>query len=409
MNVSTPRGSDAGLSSLRLLQGGRELFPAMVEAIDEARHSVWLETYIFDFNGQVVDVAHALARAAQRGLEVRVVVDGVGTPSIPAEWRARWQEAGVQLEVFSPLGRMGLLLPSRWRRLHRKLCVVDRSWTFCGGINCLDDWREQDGQRLESPRLDYAVQIRGGLTRTVALTMVRLWTRVLVTERARQADLYAAWAAFRENTASLSQVPELLLPHAATWDGVQASFVERDNVSHRAKIERAYLRALGQAKHSVLMAHAYFVPGRRLRHALQLAVARGVRVQVLVQGRFENFMQFHAARPVHHGLLRAGVQLYEYTASSVHAKVAVVDGEWVTVGSSNLDPLSLLLAREANVVVHDKRVAKALAEQLDSAITSQSRRMDASQLAQRSWRERWLDWAAFALMRAALFVAGKRY
>lgn len=396
-------------SSLALLQGGHALFPAMVEAMDAAQHSIWLETYIFDFVGEPLDVAHALERAARRGLEVRVLVDGVGTPSVPEDWQRRWREAGVQWRVYSPLGRMGLLLPSRWRRLHRKLCVVDLTWAFCGGINCLDDWRELWGEVLHAPRLDYAVQVRGDPVEDIAQSMARLWTRVIASERVRHAELTAAWAAIRDNQVSWPQLPKRWLPRAATWDGVHATFVQRDNLSHRAVIERAYLQALGQAKRSVVMAHAYFVPGRRLRRALRLAVARGVTVQILLQGRYENFMQYHAARPVHHSLMRAGVELYEYTASAVHAKVAVVDGEWVTVGSSNLDPLSLLLAREANVVVRDKRVAQALSDQLHEAIAEHSQRVDGRVLAARGWRERCLDWTAFGLMRAALFFAGKRY
>jgi cardiolipin synthase A/B len=407
--MSSNRPTPKADSSVVLLQGGRELFPAMVATIDAAQQSVWLETYIFEFIDQPLMVAEALARAGERGLDVRVLVDGVGTPTIPAVWRQRWDAAGVKYRIFSPLGRMGLLLPSRWRRLHRKLCVVDRIWAFCGGVNCLDDWRELGGEMLEAPRLDYAVQIRGEPVRAMAQTMARLWTREVASERMRHADLSAAWSAFRDNEASWPVVPVLHWPSAVTWDGVDVAFVQRDNVSHRAHIERAYLQALGQAKHSVVMAHAYFVPGRRLRRALKLAVARGVSVKVLLQGRFENFMQFHAARPVHHGLMRAGVQLFEYTASAVHAKVAVVDGEWATIGSSNLDPLSLLLAREANVVVRDKRVAQTLADQLAAAIAEQSVRADATALAQRNWRQRCLDWTAFALMRAALFVTGKRY
>ena len=130
---------------------------------------------------------------------------------------------------------------------------------------------------------------------------------------------------------------------------------------NRARIERAYRRAIGRAREEIIIANAYFVPGRRMRHALETAARRGVKVQLLLQGRYEYFMQYYAARPIYGALLRAGVQIHEYSPSFLHAKVAVIDGRWATVGSSNLDPFSLLLAREANVVIEDAGFAAATA------------------------------------------------
>jgi cardiolipin synthase len=186
----------------------------------------------------------------------------------------------------------------------------------------------------------------------------------------------------------------------------------RDNVLHRSQIERAYLKAIGLARHEVLIANAYFLPGRRLRQALVHAARRGVRVRLLLQGRYEYFMQYHAARPVYGTLLAAGVEIYEYNASFLHAKVAVVDPDnerpWATVGSSNLDPLSLLLAREANVVVADRLFAQQLHQRLSQVIASQSTPVSAT-FAQRRWHKRLRDRLAFGLMRLALFLTGHRY
>lgn len=398
----------AGLSGghdLRLLVGARALFPAMVEAIDAAQHSVHLETYIFDPRGQAQALVEALARAARRGVRVRVLVDGVGTGHVPAAVAALWFDAGVQWEVFSPLGRWGLLLPSGWRRLHRKLCVVDAQQAFCGGINVLDDWLEPGQAPLLKPRLDYAVQVIGPLVADVQSSMQRLWWRAVAAQRLRDADWSAALRAVRASGPPFGRQPRAGRSRA----GALAQFLERDNLRHRRRIERSYLRAIGRARHDVLLAHAYFVPGRRMRKALRQAVARGVRVQVLLQSRYENFMQHHAAQPVHHALMRAGVALYAYRASALHGKVAVIDGVWATVGSSNLDPLSLLLAREANVVVHDLNFAQGLRQHLLQAITVDSQRLDPVRWAQRPWRERLLDRVAFGLMRVALFLTGQRY
>src|SRR5207302_9345142 len=123
--------------SLQLLKGGAAFFDALVAAIDDARAEVLLETYIFEFVRAPIRVAEALERAAVRGVTVRVVVDGIGTGDIPSEWAARWQAAGVRWRIFNPARGWRVLLPGRWRRLHRKLCVVDAAVCFCGGINLI--------------------------------------------------------------------------------------------------------------------------------------------------------------------------------------------------------------------------------------------------------------------------------
>ena len=189
----------------------------------------------------------------------------------------------------------------------------------------------------------------------------------------------------------------------------KAALLLRDNVRHRHDIERAYLRALATARHEVLLAHAYFVPGRRLRQALVRAVQRGVRVRVLLQGRYEHFLQYHAARPVYQYLLLRGVELYEYAPSALHAKVAVVDGRWATVGSSNLDPLSLLLAREANIVTTDRALAHELRRRLWQALHTSAHALSVQALRQRPWHQRVLDWVAFGVMRTVLWLSGHRY
>jgi len=185
--------------------------------------------------------------------------------------------------------------------------------------------------------------------------------------------------------------------------------VLRDNLRNRNRIERAYRKAIADARQEVLIASAYFLPGAKLRRALIHAARRGVSVRLLLQGRYEYFMQYHGARPVFGVLLAAGVEIHEYSAGFLHAKVAVVDGRWATVGSSNLDPLSLLLAREANVVVNDVPFAQELRACLVAAMETHGVQLDARAYAQRPWRQRLLDRIAFGIMRLLLFLAGRRY
>ena len=395
---------------LRLLEGGEELFPALVRAMDRARQLVHLETYIFEFANSALQVAQALERAALRGVTVRLVVDGIGTPGLPAEWAQRLTRAGVQWRIYAPLGKFGLLIPSRWRRLHRKLCVVDGVLGFCGGINIIDDKDDVALGRLPEPRLDFSLQVSGPLVADMLETMEQLWWRLQAVRSARQREFRAAWLALREALPQLrpEDWPELP-PRGGKEKAALAALVLRDNVHHRHDIERAYLKAIGEARREIVIANAYFIPGRRLRRALVLATQRGVRVRLLLQGKYEHFLQYHAARPVYHRLLAAGVDIHEYAPSALHAKVAVVDGRWATVGSTNLDPLSLLLAREANVVTTDATFARSLRDRLDALMCTAGNKLDSARFAGRPWHQRVLDRMAFGVMRAVLFLTGHRY
>jgi cardiolipin synthase len=395
---------------VKLLQGGRDFFSALVDAIESSKHEVRLETYIFCFDASGERVAEALERAALRGVAVFLVMDGVGTSTVPTLWAQRFDRAGVQWHLFSPLGHWGLLIPLGWRRLHRKLCVVDADVAFCGGINILDDFFDPTYGQLESPRFDFAVQVRGPLVARAHSAIVQFWGRLQITrqlEKLHFGDARRIWKDANQATFQQGGVTTDL------WFGLQpnvaATLVLRDNVRNRYSIEKAYRKAIADARQEIVIANAYFLPGGKLRRALIHAARRGVRVRLLLQGRYEYFMQYHGARPVLGVLLSAGVEIHEYSVGFLHAKVAVVDGRWTTVGSSNLDPLSLLLAREANVVIDDASFAQELRTSLISAMENHGVKLDAQTYSQRPWFQRFLDWLAFGGMRLALFLAGRRY
>lgn len=391
---------------LTLLKGSVELFPAMVEAIDAARSEVLLETYIFDFSRSALTVAEALERAAKRGVTVRVVIDGVGTPEVPAEWKQRWHGAGVRWRVFGPVRGWRLIVPRNWRRLHRKLCVVDGDVAFCGGINLLDDHYDPNHGELSEPRLDFAVRVTGPLVADVHDTMTRLWWRLQV---ARPRNLEGALQAVRAAArAGVEESPR----YSRLRPGLAASLVLRDNFRFRRRIESMYRMAIARARHEIVIANAYFVPGVQLQRALLRAARRGVKITLLLQGRYEYFMQYHASRAVYGPMLDAGIEIIEYEASFLHAKVAVMDaprGALATVGSSNLDPFSLLLAREANVFVRDDGFAAEMMGHLRHAIAQQGRRIEPDAHLRRSLPTRLANWLAYAGMRLMIMIAGKRY
>lgn len=334
------------------------------------------------------------------------------------------------MRIYAPLGRLGLLVPRNWRRLHRKLCVVDGVVGFCGGINIIDDQDDVALGRLTAPRLDFALRVAGPLVEDMVDTMEQLWWRTLAARRVRQREFKAAWDALRASRpvgdfSRLLQKIEALAeaqedarvegpygesaPSPLGVDGARATLLLRDNVTHRHDIERAYLKAIGEARQEVVIANAYFIPGRKLRRALTMAAARGVRVRLLLQGRYEHFLQYRAARPVYQRLVNAGIEIHEYAPSALHAKVAVVDRRWSTVGSTNLDPLSMLLAREANVMTNDRRFSGLLHSYLDGLVQHTGQLLDTGALNRRPWVQRQLDRVAFAVMRITLFVTGHRY
>ena len=407
---------------LTLLKGGEALFPAMTEAIDAARAEVLLETYIFQFDGSVIAVATALERAGVRGVTVRVVVDGIGTGQVPPEWQRRWRAAGVEWRVFNPAVGWRVLLPKHWRRMHRKLCVVDGEVAFCGGINLLDDYFDPNHGALDQPRLDFAVRAKGPLVADMHDTMTRLWARLQVAREARQHDMEGALQAVRDaaragtdmGDQSVQKIADTLAPTLATafGGGAAAALVLRDNVRFRRSIEGLYRVAISQARSEILIANAYFIPGVQLQRALLRAARRGVRITLLLQAKYEYFLAYHASRAVYEVMLNAGIEIIEYEASFLHAKVAVMDspgGALSTVGSSNLDPLSLLLAREANVFIRNDAFASELRAHLHDAISQHGRRVQQASHMGRPAGTRALTWMAYALIRMALFITGKRY
>ncbi len=376
-------------NAVSLLKNGVEYFPAIIAAMDCARASIYLETYIFadDVSGRAV--ATALTRAAARGVDVRVVVDGFGTkPYLSESLASALIGDGVRLVRFrEDVVSMGWNR-ARLRRLHRKLVVVDGTIAFVGGINIIDDCNTP-GQT--PPRIDFAVCVQGPLLEPIVAAADRLW-RVL-----------------RVTTISDSPLPTLnLSPVTAASGEVKAKFVLRDNLRFRRQIENAYLAALRVARSEVVIASAYFLPGIRFRRALLNAVARGVEVTLILQSRVEISLLRHATKALYGQLLAGGVRIVEYERSFLHAKVAVVDGWWATVGSSNIDPFSLLLAREANVVVRDNAFAQNLRHELNRLEVEGGRVVDREVWSKRSRLGRVLDWLAYGLVRGMTGLIGVR-
>ena len=397
-----PQARLVGGNRVDLLEGGDQLFPAMAAAMAEARHEVWLATYIFHDDGAGRAVADALTATAQRGVSVRVVVDGFGSMATLDRVRQWLAGSGVELEVFRPMDRWwSWLLPSQLRRLHQKLCVVDREVAFIGGINIIDDRNDLVHGRSEQPRLDFAVALRGPLVAAVHTTAQAMWTRARLGHQWRD-EVRALAGSRRPVDDTLRLIRRLRgsgpeLPAVEAPAPMVAAFVVRDNVRQRRAIERAYVAAIRAAHTRIDIAVPYF--WRSLRQAAR----RGVRVRLLLQGKIDYRIAALAARVLYDELRAHGVRIYEYTPAFLHAKVAVVDDQWATVGSSNIDPLSLLLNLEANVIVHDMHFAAELALRFESAILA-SQEVTREPVGTGWWgvlRRGFVAWTAYWFLRLA--------
>lgn len=383
-----------GGNRLRLLEGGDEFFPRLLAAINSAERVIHLETYIFAEDSIGLRVSDALAAAADRGVAVHVVVDDFGTGAFGATLKARLGALGAQVLIFR---RARWWRPDRrlLRRLHRKLVLVDDCLAFVGGINIIDDHHYPDPEPELGPRYDYAVMCEGPIVAPIGLAMKRLWWTLQLLQSGRHAGPMPG-----------RTVENMPPPYAS---GARASLLLRDNLRHRRTIEAAYLQAIGGARHEVMIACAYVLPGRTFRKALIECAQRGVRVCLLVQGRIEYAIQHYAQEALYGQFLDAGIEIHEYRTSYLHAKVAVVDEAWATVGSSNIDPYSLLLAREANVAVYDGPFARTLRDSLGRAIETQSQRVHAEGYARRGLLRRTINWIAYGIVRfGAVALAGGR-
>jgi cardiolipin synthase A/B len=386
-----PRFSEG--NEVTLLECGGEFFPALLLAVNQAQREIYLETYIFQHDPQGWQVAHSLAQAAQRGLQVRLTTDGYGSGDLHERVRSVLQTAGVELQVFRPLRRLSIMNLQRLRRLHRKLAVIDGEIAFVGGINIQDDFIDPAHGPMEHARFDYAVRLRGPIVAPIHVAATRLWWQTcLVNRPVNQAR-------------SMFALPEYVSSIVTPVGQVRARFVLRDNFRFRNRIESAYLKAIYKARREVLIANAYFFPGLRFRRALLDAAARGVRIRLVLQGRTEYFLQHFAAHALYEELLLAGVEIIEYHRSFLHAKVAVID-DWSTVGSSNIDPFSLLLAREANVVMVDRTFAMQLRSSVLKAAQDGGIPVELTRHQARPWWVRLLNRVAYSLIRVAIALSG---
>jgi cardiolipin synthase len=318
------------------------------EAIDQAKKEVMLETFILFDDKVGQQLRQCVINACGRGVHVEMMVDGYGSAELSKEFIDGLTLAGAGFHVFDPGTRFFGMRTNLVRRMHRKLIVVDGETGFVGGINFGIDHLEEFGPEAKQ---DYAVEVHGPIVQDIHQFM----RAALAPPEARRQWRFVPRRQDRDTGR----------------DGVAAAaFITRDNRRHPTDIEQHYRVAIRRAKSDILIANAYFFPGYRLLRDLRRAAKRGVRVRLILQGEPDMPIAKLAASTLYDYLLSAGVEIHEYCRRPLHGKVAAADDEWATVGSSNLDPLSLALNLEANVVMRDAGFTAELRARLEDLIAN---------------------------------------
>jgi len=351
-------------NSIQLLENGEEFFPRVLACIANAKQEVIVETFILFEDKVGLQLHQALVAAAARGVQVDVTVDGFGSPDLSDRFIGALLEAGARVHMFDPGKR---LFGWRWnvlRRMHRKIVVVDGATAFVGGINYSADHLADFGPEAKQ---DYAVEIRGPL-----VAEIHRFTHTMLAQGQRY-EPHRQWWRWRSRMRAIAHD----MPRAGT---AAAMFLVRDNGAHSSDIERHYRIAIRAARHRVVIANAYFFPGYRFMRGLRCAARRGDAVRLILQGQPDMPIVKTAASLLYHQLLAAGVRIYEYGERPLHGKVALMDDEWSTVGSSNLDPLSLALNLEANVIIRDHAFNQVLHERLERMIQRSCTQIEAEAL-----------------------------
>jgi cardiolipin synthase len=367
-------------NALDLYEGGRDYFAALVNCIDRAKREIILVSYIFKHDSIGKLIGAALVKAAKRGVSVSVIVDGVGSLDLPASFIEELRTAGICFRVFRPLINFFRLRKIFLRRLHQKVAIFDEEFAFVGGINI-------DADQLK--QLDYAVAVNGPLALRVHKIAKMFVCRL-------NHDWFNYFTIRRKRLRAVGQ----------TRGNIRAAFFIRDNIQHRRQIENVYLEAIRSAKKTITIANAYFLPGYRFRQSLREAVKRGVKVRLLLQGRTDHPIVRYATAMLYDELIQGGITIFEYNAEMLHAKVAVVDGYWLTIGSANLDFFSLFLSLEANVVAEDRGLAKELEDRLSRAVERGAKLIDRKSVRARGPLDWTISWLSLFILRFIRFLSG---
>lgn len=324
-----------GGNVVEVLLNGEQIFPALMDVVRSAQRTITYAQYYFEEGPVARDLAEALAERCRAGVGVNVLLDAFGSLNIPREYVELMQVSGCHVSWFRPLSQY--VFRRYHKRNHRRIVVVDGRVGFTGGAGVSRKW--MGNGRTEGHWRDTDVRVEGPVVEYLQAAFVENWLEATGVVLGGEAYF-----------------PRPIEPHGQMYAQVARS----SPASGSAAMYTTLLLALSAARRSVLVTNPYFVLDQTMREAVLRTVRRGVRVAVLVPAVIDHNLVRQASRAQFGELLKAGVEIYEYTPALLHAKTMVIDGVWATVGSTNLDNLSFAFNDELNLIVYDRGVAQRL-------------------------------------------------
>jgi cardiolipin synthase len=320
---------------VQLIRGGKAYFDCLLAMINGATESIHLQTYIYDADETGKQVADALKEAVKRKVQVYLLVDGYASKSINKDFVKEFHEAGIHFRFFNPL------LKSKHfyfgRRLHHKIAVLDTKYALVGGVNISNKYNDMP----DSPAwLDFAIHIEGETAKELCVLCWKTWKNYppkIAPTPCEKAEVH------------------LDIPKGESCD---LSMRRNDWVRRKNEISATYIEMFRHAESHITILCSYFLPGKVIRRQLRNAAKRGVKITVITAGASDIILSKYAERFMYAWLLRHNIQLYEYQPNVLHGKIAVCDGQWMTIGSYNINNISAYASIELNINVRNESVAK---------------------------------------------------
>ncbi len=385
------KNTSSAANHVELIISGKEYFKKLEELIDKAEYYIHLQTYVFQDDTTGSHIQKALIRAAKRGVKIYLLIDAYGSSSLPKKFIDEMVSAGIEFRFYGQLF-------SHWavhisRRMHHKIFVVDGVYSIAGGINISDNYNDLHGRKAW---LDFAVLSKGPISLELLLICLRKWKR-----------------------RRLRKIPSEFLnkknEHENHAHGCFVYARENDPWLNKNQVSLTYRRAFRSAEKEIIIAGGYFIPGFVFRKLMKNAVRRGVEIKIITGTKSDVGVAKNAKQFLYDWMLRNGIKIYEYRKSNVHAKVAVVDKEWATVGSYDLNNLSAYSNIELNVDIMNETFASHLHNILEKIIKEDCIQITPDRLMKRyNWKKQFRAWLSYRIVRGlfwfseVLIFKGKR-
>lgn len=369
-------------NKVELCAGGKPYFNRLLGMIEKARESIHLQVYIFDDDETGQLVATALKEAVKRKVEVYLLVDGYESRLMGKSFIIGLRDAGIHFRLFNPLFK------SRYfyfgRRLHQKVAVVDAEYALVGGINIANRYNDMPGRMAW---LDFALYVEGEAARELCIL---------------------CWKGWNNYSISIGLTPceqKPVVPGIGKWPACGVAMRRNDWVRRKNEISATYIEMLRNAKEQVVILCSYFLPGRVIRKQLSLAAGRGASIKIITAGSSDIAVAKYAEKYMYDWLLRNRIEIYEYLPTVLHGKIAVCDGQWMTVGSYNINNISAYASIELNMNVRDAGFTKEVETLLQQIIDRDCVRITKENHAQaRNIFKQFARWVSYEFIRLTVYL-----